>query len=239
MEGIKREPDPPYDLQLMQQAKGDVLEVGWLAPYDNGLAVTQFTIYTNATADARVQDSGPFTLASVADSYFSQLTPNTPYLFEVTASNSGGESLRYPGIPSEDPRSFGDKPYYLIEAGAYCYSRACANSGGSEAEDRDTNLNKGTGTEAECQNNVATLDECAARVNRQSRVFCARRSIDARVDTHRIRVHDGDAEIAKHGAHGGLSHADGPGESESLGRIVRRVRRHVRGASSFCGRARG
>jgi len=91
---------------------------------------------------------------------------------------------------------------------------------------------------------ACSRDECDARVNRQSRVFCrvssrARRSIDARVDTHRIRVHDGDAEIAKHGAHGGLSHADGPGESESLGRIVRRVRRHGRGASSFCGRARG
>ena len=67
--------------------QGLQLQVVWSAPFDNGSPITAYTIYTNATEDPRV-----ITDLSTLESFFSSLTPNTIYGFQVTANNSAGES---------------------------------------------------------------------------------------------------------------------------------------------------
>ena len=87
--------------------QGRSLQVTWTPNFDNGAAITAYTVYTNATqfsSETIVRvvyptdftgnafpTAGPFAWFGS-----SQLTPITPYAFVVTANNSGGESAPSP-----------------------------------------------------------------------------------------------------------------------------------------------
>ena len=94
-------PEPPTNIRLQSSAdppQARQLLIEWNVPYDNGAPITSYTVYTNATTGGvRHLDISFNLLGSGSGSdgrFFSALTPNSPYSFEITANNSGGESTR-------------------------------------------------------------------------------------------------------------------------------------------------
>lgn len=103
---------------VLNEAQGYILRVGWLANFDNGDNITSYTVYTNAMATPFVLDrqspnlislaamldieglvpTGWSVPAVVSQVQYSNLIPNTPYWFQVSARNSAGDSPRSPLI---------------------------------------------------------------------------------------------------------------------------------------------
>ena len=88
-------PAAPSTVSLHSDAQGTSLTVDWDRPYYNGANITNYTVYSNASAGGaamvKAVPADPATGIPPLFQLFPDLDPHTPYTFEVSATNEIGE----------------------------------------------------------------------------------------------------------------------------------------------------